>query len=58
MKVTTEEAFVKTPKLHGIRHVVGIILSAIMPMSGLFPKGGLTFRDYVHKGSADMMADG
>ena len=58
MRMTTEEAFVKTLQRHGIRHAFGIIGSAIMPISDLFPKAGITFWDGAHEGSAGMMADG
>ncbi|MEM1388650.1 MAG: sulfoacetaldehyde acetyltransferase [Pseudomonadota bacterium] len=58
MKMTTEEAFVKTLQRHGIRHAFGIIGSAMMPISDLFPKAGITFWDCAHEGSAGMMADG
>ena len=37
MKMTTEEAFVKTLQRHGIEHAFGIIGSAMMPISDLFP---------------------
>ena len=40
MKMTTEEAFVKVLQRHGIRHAFGIIGSAMMPISDLFPKAG------------------
>ena len=58
MKMTTEEAFVKTLQMHGIRHAFGIIGSAFMPISDLFPKAGITFWDCAHEGSGGMMADG
>src|SRR6056300_258302 len=58
MKMTTEEAFVKTLQMHGIRHAFGIIGSAMMPISDLFPKAGIKFWDCAHEGSAGMMADG
>ena len=35
MKMTTEEAFVKTLQMHGIEHAFGIIGSAFMPISDL-----------------------
>ena len=41
MKMTTEEAFVKTLQSHGIEHAFGIIGSAMMPISDLFPKGSM-----------------
>ncbi|SHJ63031.1 sulfoacetaldehyde acetyltransferase [Palleronia salina] len=58
MKMTTEEAFVKVLQRHGIRHAFGIIGSAMMPISDLFPTAGITFWDCAHEGSAGMMADG
>ncbi|MBO6854111.1 MAG: sulfoacetaldehyde acetyltransferase [Marivivens sp.] len=58
MKMTTEEAFVKVLQRHGIQHAFGIIGSAMMPISDLFPKAGITFWDCAHEGSAGMMADG
>ena len=58
MKMTTEEAFVKTLQMHGIRHAFGIIGSAMMPISDIFPAAGITFWDCAHEGSAGMMADG
>ena len=58
MKMTTEEAFVKTLQMHGINNAFGIIGSAMMPISDLFPQAGITFWDCAHEGSAGMMADG
>jgi sulfoacetaldehyde acetyltransferase len=58
MKMTTEEAFVKVLQMHGIEHVFGIIGSAMMPISDLFPKAGITFWDCGHEGNAGIMADG
>ncbi len=58
MKMTTEEAFVKTLQMHGIEHAFGIIGSAFMPISDLFPRAGITFWDVAHEGSGGMMADG
>ena len=43
MKMTTEEAFVKVLQMHGIRHGFGIIGSAMMPASDLFPKARIPF---------------
>ncbi len=56
--MTTEEAFVKTLQRHGIEHAFGIIGSAFMPISDLFPRAGITFWDCAHEGSGGMMADG
>ena len=58
MRMTTEEAFVRTLQRHGIRHAFGIIGSAMMPVSDLFPAAGIAFWDAAHEGSAGMMADG
>lgn len=58
MKMTTEEAFVKTLQMHGIQHAFGIIGSAMMPISDIFPAAGITFWDCAHEGSGGMMADG
>ncbi|WP_146588256.1 sulfoacetaldehyde acetyltransferase [Puniceibacterium confluentis] len=58
MKMTTEEAFVKTLQRHGIEHAFGIIGSAFMPISDLFPRAGIQFWDCAHEGSGGMMADG
>jgi len=58
MRMTTEEAFIKTLQLHGIEHAFGIIGSAMMPISDLFGEAGITFWDCAHEGSGGMMADG
>lgn len=58
MKMNTEEAFVKVLQMHGIEHAFGIIGSAFMPISDIFPKAGITFWDCAHEGSGGMMADG
>ncbi|SFR37846.1 sulfoacetaldehyde acetyltransferase [Litoreibacter janthinus] len=58
MKMTTEEAFVKTLQMHGIKHAFGIIGSAMMPISDLFPTAGIKFWDCAHEMTAGMMADG
>ena len=58
MKMTTEEAFVKVLQRHGIDNAFGIIGSAMMPISDLFPAAGITFWDCGHEGSAGFMADG
>jgi len=58
VKMTTEEAFIKVLQMHGIENAFGIIGSAIMPISDLFPKAGITFWDCGHEGNAGMMADG
>lgn len=58
MKMTTEEAFVKVLQMHGIEHAFGIIGSAMMPVSDLFPAAGITFWDCAHECNAGMSADG
>lgn len=58
MKMTTEEAFVKVLQMHGIEHAFGIIGSAMMPVSDLFPKAGISFWDCAHETNAGLIADG
>ncbi len=58
MKMTTEEAFVKVLQMHGIEHAFGIIGSAMMPISDLFPQAGIKFWDCAHETSGGMIADG
>ncbi len=58
MKMTTEEAFIKVLQMHGIDTAFGIIGSAFMPISDLFPRAGIRFFDCAHEGSGGMMADG
>lgn len=58
MKMTTEEAFVKVLQMHGIEHVFGIIGSAFMPISDLFPAAGITFWDVAHEGNGGIICDG
>merc|ERR1719266_2944446 len=56
--MTTEEAFVKVLQGRGIKHSFGIIGSAMMPISDLFPTAGIKFWDCAHEYNAGMMADG
>lgn len=58
MRMTTEEAFVKVLQMHGIENAFGIIGSAMMPISDLFPAAGIRFWDCAHECNAGMMADG
>ncbi|HLS58886.1 MAG TPA: thiamine pyrophosphate-binding protein, partial [Paracoccaceae bacterium] len=58
MKMTTEEAFVKVLQMHGIQHAFGIIGSAMMPVSDLFPRAGITFWDCAHETNAALICDG
>ncbi len=57
-KMTTEEAFVKVLQMHGIEHAFGIIGSAFMPISDLFPKAGIKFWDVAHESNGGLIADG
>ena len=57
-KMTTEEAFVKVLQKHGIEHAFGIIGSAFMPISDLFPAAGITFWDVAHETNGGLIADG
>jgi sulfoacetaldehyde acetyltransferase len=56
--MTTEEAFIRVLQLHGIEHAFGIIGSAMMPVSDLFPRAGITFWDCAHEANAGLMCDG
>ncbi len=58
MKMNTEEAFIKVLQMHGIEHAFGIIGSAMMPISDLFPAAGIKFWDCAHETTAGMIADG
>jgi sulfoacetaldehyde acetyltransferase len=58
MQMTTEEAFVKVLQMHGLEHAFGIIGSAFMPVSDLFPKAGITFWDAAHESNAGLICDG
>lgn len=58
MKMSTEEAFVKVLQMHGIEHAFGIIGSAFMPISDLFPKAGITFWDVAHETNGGLICDG
>ena len=44
--------------MHGIEHAFGIIGSAMMPISDLFPAAGIKFWDCAHECNAGMSADG
>ena len=57
-KMNTEEAFIKVLQMHGIEHAFGIIGSAFMPISDLFPKAGITFWDVAHETNGGLIADG
>ncbi len=58
MKMTTEEAFVKVLQMHGIEHGFGIIGSAFMPISDLFPQAGIKFWDVAHETNGGLICDG
>ncbi len=58
MKMTTEEAFVKVLQMHGIEEAFGIIGSAFMPISDLFPKAGIRFWDVAHECNGGYICDG
>ena len=58
MKMTTEEVFIKVLQMHGIEHAFGIIGSAMMPISDLFPKAGISFWDVSDEKNGGYMADG
>jgi sulfoacetaldehyde acetyltransferase len=58
MKMSTEEAFVKVLQMHGIDQAFGIIGSAFMPISDLFPKAGITFWDVAQETNGGLICDG
>ena len=58
MRMTTEEAFVKVLQRHGVTEAFGIIGSAFMPISDLFPRAGIRFWDVAHEANGGFMADG
>ncbi|MFG1344414.1 sulfoacetaldehyde acetyltransferase [Xanthobacter autotrophicus DSM 431] len=58
MRMTTEEAFIKVLQAHGINEAFGIIGSAMMPVSDLFPKAGIRFWDCAHETNAGLICDG
>ncbi|MBB4301262.1 sulfoacetaldehyde acetyltransferase [Rhodobium orientis] len=58
MKMSTEEAFIKVLQMHGIDQAFGIIGSAMMPVSDLFPQAGIRFWDCAHETNAGYMCDG
>ena len=57
-KMTTEEAFVKVLQMHSNEHAIGIIGSAFMPISDLFPKAGIRFWDVAHESNGGLICDG
>ena len=57
-KMNTEEAFVKVLQMHGIEHGFGIIGSAFMPISDLFPQAGIKFWDVAHECNGGLICDG
>ena len=58
MRMSTEEAFIKVLQMHGIEHAFGIIGSAMMPVSDLFPRAGISFWDCAHETNAGLICDG
>lgn len=56
--MSTEEAFVKVLQMHGIEEAFGIIGSAFMPISDLFPKAGIRFWDVAHETNGGLICDG
>ena len=56
--MTTEEVFVKILQYRGVTNAFGIIGSAMMPISDLFPAAGIKFWDATHVYTAGMMSDG
>ena len=56
--MTSVDALIKVLLMHGIEDAFGIIGSAFMPISDLFPKAGITFWDVAHETNGGIIADG
>merc|ERR1719440_1681569 len=56
IRMTTEEAFVKVLQKHKIDNIFGIIGSAMMPISDLFPEAGINFWDCAHEYNTGRMS--
>ena len=58
MKMTSQEAFVETLRIQGVKVAFGIVGSAFMPSLDVFERGGIRFVDVAHEQGAAHMADG
>ncbi len=58
MKMTSQEAFVETLRVQGVKVAFGIVGSAFMPGLDVFEHAGIRFVDVAHEQGAAHMADG
>ncbi|MCP5152708.1 MAG: sulfoacetaldehyde acetyltransferase [Ectothiorhodospiraceae bacterium] len=58
MKMTSQEAFVETLRIQGVKVAFGIVGSAFMPGLDVFERAGIRFVDVAHEQGAAHMADG
>ena len=58
MEMTSQEAFVETLRVNGVKVSFGIVGSAFMPGLDIFERAGIRFVDVAHEQGAAHMADG
>ena len=58
MQMTSQEAFVETLRVQGVKLAFGIVGSAYMPGLDVFERAGIRFVDVAHEQGAAHMADG
>ncbi len=58
MEMTSQEAFVETLRVNGVKVTFGIVGSAFMPGLDVFKAAGIRFVDVAHEQGAAHMADG
>ncbi len=58
MQMTSQEAFVETLRINGVKIAFGIVGSAFMPGLDVFERAGIRFVDVAHEQGAAHMADG
>ena len=58
MKMTSQEAFVETLRVQGVKVAFGIVGSAFMPGLDVFERAGIRFVDVAHEQGGAHMADG
>ena len=58
MEMTSQEAFVETLRVQGVKVAFGIVGSAFMPGLDVFERAGIRFVDVAHEQGAAHMADG
>ncbi len=58
MEMTSQEAFVETLRVQGVKVAFGIVGSAFMPGLDVFERGGIRFVDVAHEQGGAHMADG